>query len=447
MDFRFPDGFLFGAASSACQIESAVREGGKGEDVTDHFFRLFPEKYSGGDPDKSADFYHRFPRDVELMKALGLRCFRFSISWSRIFPDGPEKLCREGVEYYSRLIDCLKSAGIVTFFDLFHCDLPYWVIERGGILNREFTDWFSAYADACFEAFGDRVDYWSTVNEPSINVFGAYANASNAPFMNDPDAAVKASHNMILAHYEALKLYKKHGFKGKIGAVIHFEPVYSLTMDAADRKAARIKQAFYSGLWLDPMLKGCYPGLLLENEWFSSKLPGNFEEELRQNFVENDFIAINYYSPGFAEHSAGRPLGYVSVNNDSLPKDAYGFFSYPQGLFDAVMYLSGTYPGKDVFISENGIGVEKTGDYEKDLDDGYRIAYMREHLRSLSRAIEAGAPVKGYFHWTFLDTNELYAGGYKYMFGLVQVRYDTLERFPRKSFFYYQKVIAEGRTD
>lgn len=447
MDFRFPDGFLFGAASSACQIESAVHEGGKGEDVSDHYFRLFPEKYFGADPDRSADFYHRFPQDVGLMKELGLKCFRFSISWSRVFPNGPEEVCRTGIEYYSRLTDCLKKAGITVFFDLFHCDLPYWVIERGGILNPDFIGWFAEYACVCFDALGDRVDFWSTVNEPSINVYGAYAGATNAPFLEDPDKAVKASHNMILAHYAAVKQFKKRRLSGKIGAVIHFEPVYSLSMLPEDDRAARIKQAFYSGLWLDPMLKGRYPEILLENEWFISKLPEGFDKALKDHFVENDFIAVNYYSPAFAKHDPERPIGYKSVINEDLPQDAYGFFSYPQGLYDSVMYLMKTYPGKDIFISENGIGVEKSGDYEKDLDDSYRIAYMREHLRSLSRAVSAGAPVRGYFHWTFLDTNELYAGGYKYMFGLVQVRYDTLERVPRRSFEFYKRVIKEGRVD
>ncbi|MBQ9545453.1 MAG: family 1 glycosylhydrolase [Clostridia bacterium] len=447
MDFLFPDDFLFGAASSACQIESAVHEGGKGEDVADHFYKLFPEKYLGGDPDKSADFYHKYPEDVKLMKELGLRCFRFSISWSRIYPNGPDEVSRDGLDYYSRLIDCLKSEGIKTFFDLFHCDLPYWVVERGGILEPDFVQWFKKYARTCFEEFGDRVEFWSTVNEPSINVYGAYANACNAPFLKDDDLAVKASHNMILAHYEAVRTYKSLGLKGKIGAVIHFEPVYSLSMDPLDDRAARMKQAFYSGLWLDPMLKGRYPEILLKEDWFFSKLPENHEKDLKDSFVANDFIAVNYYSPSFAEYAPEKRLRYRSVVNNDLPKDAYGFFSYPQGLYDALKYLSETYPGKDIFISENGIGVEKSGDYEKDLDDSYRIAYLREHLRSVSRAISAGFPVKGYFHWTFLDTNELYAGGYKYIFGLVQVRYDTLERVPRKSFEFYKKVIKEGRVD
>ena len=140
MKFYFPKDFLFGAACSACQIESACNEGGKGEDVGEHFYKVFPEKYFGGDPNKSADFYHRYPEDIAMMKELGLQVFRFSIAWSRVFPNGPEDLCQAGLDYYSDMIDKLKEAGIIPFFDLFHCDLPYWVIEKGGILKKDEED-------------------------------------------------------------------------------------------------------------------------------------------------------------------------------------------------------------------------------------------------------------------------------------------------------------------
>jgi beta-glucosidase len=447
MRFTFPEDFLFGAACSACQIESGCREGGKGEDVGEHFFRLLPEKYFGADPNDSADFYHRYRSDIGLMKELGLNAFRFSISWSRIYPAGPEAVCQAGIDYYSDMIDALKEAGIVTFFDLFHCDLPYWVIEKGGILNPEFIDWFAVYAETCFRAFGDRVDYWSTVNEPSINCMGAYAYGSNAPYLKDMSLAIRACHNMILAHYRAVRIYRSLGLSGKISAVIHFEPNYSLSFDPKDDEAAERNMAFYSGWWLEPFLEGHYPAELVTRPYLREKLPEHFAEELAENFAGVDFIGINYYNPGHARYREDGEMDLETFSNTKLPQDDYGFWQYPAGLLDSLLFLRDRYPGKEIYITENGVAKKKWGSFEEERRDEYRIDYMREHLRMISRAAKAGVPVKGYFTWTIMDTNELYAGGYDYIFGLLQVDYKTKERFPRDSYGWYRQVIARREVD
>lgn len=447
MKFYFPDNFLFGAACSACQIESGCNEGGKGKDVGDHFFKIYPEKFFGGDPTKSADFYHKYPQDIEMMKELGLKAFRFSISWSRIFPEGPDRVEMRGIEYYSDIMDKLRAAGITPFFDLYHCDLPYWVIERGGILNPEFIEWFAIYAKTVFEHLGNKADYWCTINEPSINCMASYAYAANAPFHSDMNEAIRACHNMILAHYKAVKIFKESGCRGKIGAVIHMEPIYAWTIDPKDQQAAERKQAFYTGWWLDPMLKGHYPEVLKDCNYIMDMLPEDYQKDLSDNFIPNDYIAINYYSPGYAKYVDDGKLFYETMHNDKLQTDDYGFFVYPQGLFDLCMYLKDTYEGKEIIITENGIGKKKWGNLEQEREDDYRIEYMREHLRSLSRAITAGAPVSGYFHWSIMDTNELYAGGYNHIFGLTQINYETLERKPRKSWYYYQQVIKQGMVE
>lgn len=444
MKFPFPEDFLFGAACSACQIEAGCHEGGKGEDVGEHFYKIFPEKYYGADPEKSADFYHRYPQDIAMMQKLGLKCFRFSISWSRIFPNGPEEVCQAGLDYYADVIDHLRQAGIEPFFDLFHCDLPYWVIEKGGILNPAFIDWFTVYAEAVFKALGSKVNYWVTVNEPSINCMASYAYGANAPFHTDMGEAIRACHNMILAHYSAVHVFKGLGLTGQIGAVIHMEPVYAWTIDPKDAAAADRKQAFYTGWWLDPMLKGHYPTILMDYPYLTDKLPEGYQQELDANFIPCDFIGINYYSPGYARYADDGELYYETLHNEALVKDDYGFYFYPQGLFDLLMYLKNTYPGKDIFITENGFGKKKWGNLDEELEDDYRIDCIREHLREISRAWQAGAPVKGYLHWTIMDTNELYAGGFNYIFGMTQVNFETLERRPRKSWYYYQNVIKQG---
>ena len=447
MIFDFPKGFLFGAASSACQIESAYFEDGKGEDVTGYYSKIYPEKFAGSHPNDSADFYHKYPEDIAMMKDLGLKCFRFSISWSRIFPNGPDEVCQAGIDYYSNVIDELKKAGMKVFFDLWHCDLPYWVIEKGGLLEKDFIKWFHNYAEVCFKAFGDRVDFWSTINEPSINIMAAYAYEHQAPFMRDMNLAIKACHIAILAHYDVVRLYKSMNFKGQIGAVIHVEPTYALTMDEQDRLAAERRFAFYSGWWMDPMFKGHYPKILMDYKWITDKLPEGFEKDLSDNFISSDFISINYYSPSFVKYSKNDELDYEFIKNEQLAGDDYGFVVYAQGLFDTCKRLNKDYPNKDIYITENGIGVKKEGTLDEQLNDDYRINYMREHLRELSKAIDSGIPVKGYFPWSIIDTWEGYAGGYNFIFGLVQVNYETLERRPRKSYFYYKQVIEQGRVN
>lgn len=447
MKFPFPKDFLFGAASSACQIESGVTDGGKGETNYDYFFKVTPERLNGGDPSKSADFYHRYRQDILDMKKLGLKSFRFSISWSRICPNDPYEVCQAGLDYYSDMIDALKEAGIVPFFDLYHCDMPYWVLERGGILNPEFIDWFATYAEVCFKALGDKVDYWSTVNEPSINCMAAYAFGKTAPFEKDMNKAIQACHNMLMAHYKAVQIYKSLNLPGKIGAVIHVEPTYSLSTDPRDQEAAATRFDFYAGWWLDSMIKGCYPDSMLAQPYITEKLPKDYQKDLDEQFVPVDYIGINLYGPGFARYDENEPMGYKLFTNDKLPKDDYGFLCYPQGLYDTAMYIHETYPGLPMFITENGISKSKWGNFEEERKDEYRIDYMREHLRSASRAIRAGAPLKGYYCWSVMDTNELYSGGYKYIFGLTQVDYETKERYPRDSWYYYQKVIANGAVD
>ena len=177
------------------------------------------------------------------------------------------------------------------------------------------------------------------------------------------------------------------------------------------------------------------------------KLPDGYQKELDENFIPNDYIGINYYSPSHACYQDDGELYYKTLRNPNLPTDDYGFCFYPEGLFDLGMYLKETYPGKDIFITENGFGKKKWGNLAEELEDDYRIDIIREHLRSMSRAIRAGVPYRGYFHWTIMDTNELYAGGYNYIFGMTQVNYETLERTPRKSWYYYQNVIRQRTVE
>lgn len=450
MNFPFPKDFLFGSACSACQIEGAAFEDGKTANAFDHYSRTEQvERFAGDLPDVCADFYHHYRDDIKLMKEMGLKAFRFSIAWARICPDGPDSLNQKGIDYYNDMIDALVENDIVPMFDLFHCDLPMWVTEKGGIANREFIDWFVSYAKICFENFGDRVKLWSTVNEPSINVFGSYASKANAPFLEDLPLALKACHHMLLAHYECVKLYHSMNLPGKIGAVNHIVPYYTDSLDPKDEAAAARARDYYSGWWLEPMMKGVYPANVVCYPYIADKMPENYAKELADAFVPMDFIGINYYGPGFVKYKEDGKLDYAGYSEAGLPTDAYGFPCYPQGLFDTVMFLKRQYPGVELYITENGIAVKREGDKiaPTSVNDAYRITYMRDHLREVSKCITAGANLKGYFNWTIMDTYEGYAGGFDFDFGLIAINYETLERTPRDSFYYYKKIIESGRVE
>ena len=446
-DFIFQKDFLWGAASSAVQIEAAANEDGKGQNVADFYSRKFPEKYNKGEiPDTAADFYHRYNEDIGMMKDLGLKSFRFSISWARIYPDGNEKINQKGIDYYSKMIDTLLQNGIVPMFDLFHADMPMWVAERGGPKNSDFVNWFSDYAYTCFKNFGDRVKLWNTVNEPSINVFRTYAFAQTPPFETSIKNGFTSSHNMLMAHFNAIKLYRSMNLGGKISAVSSFAPVYANSLGQQDKDAATRAFDFHSGWWLEPMVKGRYPQELLSYPYVYENMPKSSIEKLKDSFTPMDHIGINYYSPGLAMYKKNDMLDFERLKMD-LPKDDYGFLIYPQGLFDSIMYLKKEFNDPEIYITENGIAKEGSSDEISDADDDYRINYLREHLRAVSRSIKAGANVKGYYHWTIMDTYETHSGGYKLKFGLVQINFDNLKRTPRKSWKYYRNIIKNNAVE
>ena len=460
MKFTFPEGFLFGAASSAVQIEASPCVDGKGVDAWQHYCKVFPERFIDGDPEKGADFYHRYPEDIKLMKELGLKSFRFSIAWSRIYPNDPENINQLGIDYYHKVLDELIKNDIVPLFDLWHCDLPMWVIDRGGVYNPEFIDWYLTYAKTCFKEFGDKVQYWSTVNEPQCNVMAGYAWGNHPPFEKDIRKSLQASHNMIIAHFKTVKLFREMGLKGKIGLVNHFQLAYGATLDEKDQAAAERDMDFYSNWYTDAIFLGRYPESVFAYPYIKDNMPKDYQKDLDENFIKTDFIGINYYGAYRIGYTKNDEMDYEVVKGD--PQDAYGFTINPAGIFDIIKYVHERYPGLDVFISENGISRKRPGypedplrptkqidTYEEELEDNYRISYMREHLRGIVRAISAGYPVKGYYHWTIMDTTEGMCGGYSISFGLIQVRFDKPEktRTPKKSYYYYKKVIENGAVE
>lgn len=435
--FVFPESFQWGVASSAFQIEGGAQADGRGPSVWDAAWardaNLFYQRHS---PAVAADFYHRYREDVAMMRELGLTSFRYSISWSRVMPDGRGRVNEKGMAYYERLVDCLLENGIEPLLDLYHWDLPQALAEKGGFTNDGIVADFEAYATLCYKRLSDRVKRWSTLNEPSaIDHYNPFCEGNS-----DIEQRQIIDRNSLLMHFAAVRAYRQHDRgHGKIGTVIAYVPVYAASQEQADIEAARRQQAHVTDRWLDPMLAGQYPAVLLEHPHYGPKLPKNFLRDCGRAYVPMDYVGLNYYTPAVVGYSADEFLNSQGVKPFAAQTD-YGFVIYPQGLFDSVMTVSRQYNNPQIYITENGMAHEGTRPEKELMEDDDRSAYIREHLREVHRCLRAGADVRGYYLWTLLDTFES-VNGYRYRFGLVNVDFQTLQRTRRKSWSYYQRVI------
>jgi len=454
MELAFPRDFLWGAACSAYQIEGAWNEDGKGMSCHDYYAAM-PEHrdlYKFGGPYDGADFYHRFREDIDIMAANGLKSFRFSIAWPRIFPNGPDAVNQRGIDHYRELFEYAGEKGLQLLIDLYHWDLPQWVIERGGALNREFIRWFEDYARVCFESFGDQVQRWSTVNEPSVSIFGGYIGGDLKrrgrfpPFGHDLAQAFSASHNVVIAHMRAVKLYREMGLGGKIGAVIDAFPVYPYSLsDRRDWEAGDRMFDLYAGKWLGPMLLGRYPESMTER--FGDKMPKGFAEELEREYQPIDYIGNNYYQPSYARYTEEWPF-FESAPDPELdraaqPEEFVGMKFYPVGLYDTMLLLEEKYHPREIIITENGMSSKRDeSDLSKPsaINDERRIKYIRAHIMMLARVLRLGINVTGYHVWAVEDTYEQ-SSGYRHDYGLIGIDHATKERFPRDSLKWYGEFI------
>ncbi len=444
--FPFPEDFLFGSGSSAFQIEGSPYADGKSESIWDYMCRVYPEKFHDqAKTEPASSFYKNYKQDIADMKTLGLKSFRFSLSWCRILPE-EGKVNQKGIDFYNDVIDRLLQNGIEPFVDLYHWDLPMWVEEQGGLRDKRFIELFEEYARVCFEAFGDRVKYWSTVNEPGVFCSQPYERGNWYPFGTEFSDFFQAAHHVILAHFRAVKLYRKMGLGGKIGAVIDHAATYPKDPSGKDLLAAQYQTERSIGWWLDPMFLGRYPERILQDcPAYREAMPAGYAEDLEREFAPMDMVGINYYYPGTAEYREDLPAKSTHVSSFIAQTDRR-FALYPAGLFDGMMYLTERYGRPEIYITENGLGQLDPGDYEKNVNDDERIEYLREHLRMLSRSIKAGANVKGYYYWSHFDSLES-RSGYQWRFGLNYVDFETGKREKKKSWYYYKKIIETGMVD
>ena len=408
-----------------------------------HRFVHTPGRVDNGDTgDVACDHYRRFKEDVALMKRLGMQAYRFSLSWSRILPEGIGRVNQAGLDFYSRLVDELLKNDIEPLVTLHHWDLPAALDDAGGWLNRESAAWFADYARVAFAALDGRVKKWTTLNEPWVIADGGYLYGVLAPGHKNLFETPIASHNLMRAHGAAVRAYREIGAH-EIGLVINIEPKYAASGRPEDVAATRRAAAYMNEQYLDPAILGTYPPELKEvfgaawNEWPRSDL-----KEIRQPI---DFVGINYYTRSVTRHDdEAWPVNASPARQVQATYTETGWEVYPQGLTDTLTWVKARYGDMPIYVTENGAAFYDPPVAEnRRVHDPLRTDYFRKHLLAVRKAIEEGVNIKGYMAWSLLDNLE-WSLGYSKRFGIVHVNFENQVRTPKDSALYYSRVIESN---
>ncbi|HWG61641.1 MAG TPA: GH1 family beta-glucosidase [Streptosporangiaceae bacterium] len=449
----FPTGFTWGAATAAYQIEGAVTADGRGASIWDTFSHTPGMIRRGDTGDVACDSYHRYREDVALMASLGLNAYRFSIAWPRVQPDGTGPVNQKGLDYYRALVDALGESGIAPTVTLYHWDLPQELQDQGGWTVRGTAQRFADYAAIVAEALGDRVTRWITLNEPQVAASHGYRTGAHAPGVSDNDAAVAATHHLLLGHGLATQALRSALPAGaEIGITLDMHPVRvtEAVQPPSVEQGILATEAELNGLFLEPLVQGHYPAAaraaLLPQ---SPVVAGGDMETISQPI---DFLGVNYYSPVYLR--AGNPddlrqheqaprcglPGVVEYRPSDLERTPMGWLVDPEGLYELLMRLSKQAPGLPLYVTENGCAAEDYVDPRGQVNDVERVSYLHQHLEAAGRAIKDGANLAGYFLWSLLDNFE-WGWGYQKRFGIVFVDFETQRRIPKSSARFYSEVV------
>jgi beta-glucosidase len=442
-DLRFPPGFLWGAATSAYQIEGAPLADGAGPSIWQRFSHTPGRMTLGHTGDVACDHYHRYAEDVALMRDLGLGAYRFSISWSRVLPAGTGTVNEAGLDFYRRLVDALLAAGIRPMATLYHWDLPAALDDRGGWLNRDVADWFADYAAVVYGALDDRVELWATINEPWVIADGGYLHGALAPGHRNLYEMPIVSHNLLRAHGRAVEAYRAVG-RHQVGLVVNLEPKYAASESPEDLAATRRADAYMNRQYLDPVFRRSYPEEMAE--MFGAAWPSFPAADFDALSVPFDFLGINYYTRAVTAADPTVPVERaIRVRQPEAIYTETGWEVYPQALSDLLIGLRDRYGPLPLYVTENGAAFydppRPIGGGGGGVEDPLRIHYLREHLRAVGRALAAGVDVRGYFVWSLLDNLE-WSHGFTKRFGIVHVDFATLTRTLKASAHFYREVIA-----
>jgi beta-glucosidase len=438
--YTFPEGFLWGSATSAYQVEGSPLADGAGPSIWQRFAHTPGRTHDGDTGDVACDHYHRFRDDIALMRTLGLKAYRFSVAWARVLPAGRGRVNTAGLDFYERLVDTLLEHGIEPMVTLYHWDLPAALDDRGGWLNPDIASWFAEYAQVMFRRLDGRVKLWATLNEPWVVTDGGYLHGVLAPGHRNRFEAPIATHHLLRAHGMAVRAYRNQG-KHQIGLVVNLEPKYPASTSAEDAAATARAEAYMNRQYLDPIFLGRYPAEL--KAIFGEAWPEWPDEDFAVIGEPLDFIGINYYTRSVTRHDADAwPLQAGAVRQKQATYTETGWEVFPQGLTDALAWVKDRYGNPPVYITENGAAFYDPPSVAGDeLPDPLRVDYLRRHLCAVADAITAGCDVRGYFAWSFLDNLE-WSLGFSKRFGIVHVNFATQCRTPKASARFFSKIIA-----
>jgi len=443
-NLKLPKDFLIGAATAAYQIEGAVEEDGRGLCIWDTFCDRKGKIDHGHHAKIACDHYHRYQQDVDIMREMKLDAYRFSMSWSRIFPEGFGKVNPKGLAYYDRLVDSLLEAGITPYTTLFHWDMPQALYQKhGGFIGRETCYHFADYAQTLTRHFGDRIKNWITVNEPWEHATFGHLFGNHAPGVRNPWSYWKAMHHVLLGHGLATQAIKSEDLQAQVGLTLSYTPMHTKGERAIDKEAARVANAFMNGIAFQPVFEGKYPDELWQRfRWFRPPVQADDFNIIQ---TPTDFVGLNYYSREFVKGNAlipGLKGHFVKRKpvDDPYRYTAMDWEIYPQGFAELLTLVREQYGNPTVYITENGAAYF---DQVKDgvVDDQPRIEYLKNHINTVLEQRQQGSDVRGYFAWSLLDNFE-WAKGYSTRFGLVHVDYDTQVRTVKNSAHWLKEQIT-----
>ncbi|AHF57235.1 glycoside hydrolase family 1 protein [Spiroplasma eriocheiris] len=459
--YKFPDQFLWGSAFSEPQTEGASLEDGKAPSNWDHWFQIEKYRFFNQTPCLN-DFYHRYPEDIKIARDLNFNSLRTSIQWTRLIPDG-KNINPKGVEFYNNVINEMLKNKIKPIINLFHFDMPFWAQLKGGWVSREVVDAFVFYAKTCFELFGDRVEMFTTFNEPIVVIEGGYWHDWHYPNEINMQKGMQAQWNTVIAHLKAVREYRKLKLSGQIGCILNILPSIPRSQHPADLAAAKWHDLFATKCFLDPMVNQSYPyelkDLAQQYNFMWEILPED-EALIKDPNLKIDFLGMNYYQPARVKcvdfvpnFKNGAITPHYFYEDYAMPgrrmNQYRGWEIFPKAIYLALMNLKNNYGNIPVYISENGMGVENEERFIKNgvIQDDYRVEFVKEHLAWLNKAIQEGSNCFGYHSWAYID-NWSWMNTYKNRYGFVQLDLNNnSKRILKKSADFIKQVASTNEVE
>ena len=457
----FPPGFLWGAATSAYQIEGATRADGRGLSIWDTFCAVPGKVFGGHSGEPACQHYFKYAEDVGVMRDLGLNSYRFSLAWPRLMPEGRGTLNRKGLDFYRRLIDLLLESEIRPMATLYHWDLPQTLQDKGGWANSDTPKRFADYCVTVFGELADVVPMWITINEPAVTAVLGHVTGEMAPGHRDAHEGLLVAHHLLLAHGLAVRAFRDSSSRKRAAGTDASQPVDGIgialsinyqepaTDDERDIAAAKRVDGFWNRLYLDPLFRGHYPEDVLAWLAQAGVLPDALArprpEEMRTISQETDFLGINYYTRNRVAWDPADRLLNASAIAPRLPVTAMGWEVYPEGLFKVLKWVSDDYTKIPLFIAENGAAFDDPLPADGSIiDDSARIDYLSSHIEAAHKACQRGVNLRGYYVWSLMDNFE-WAQGFSKRFGLVHVDFPTQQRTYKCSALWYRDLIRSQR--